>query len=81
MRSIIFAVIGLAIFVFFVMEREVWAQGAAECSSATQRAAMEEYDYMAENMLGIPSNSPLSTMEKQQYVAAICLHTQLKQGL
>ena len=29
-------------------------------------------------MLGIPANAPIRTLEKRQYVAAVCLHEELR---
>jgi hypothetical protein len=47
------------------------------CSEATARGAMAEYDTLA-GMLGIPENAPIRTLEKRQYVAAVCLHEELR---
>ena len=47
-----------------------------DCSSATQREAMAEYDQIA-GMVGIPAGAPIYTLEKRQYVAAVCLHEEL----
>ena len=53
------------------------AADVAQCSAATERGAMEEYDTLA-GMLGIPANAPIRTLEKKQYVAAVCLHEELR---
>jgi hypothetical protein len=44
-----------------------------ECSSALQRDAMTEYDTIA-GMVGIPAGAQIYTLEKKQYIAAVCLH-------
>jgi hypothetical protein len=51
----------------------------SECSSATQRDAMAEYDTIA-GMVGIPAGAPIYMLEKRQYVAAVCLHETLKES-
>jgi hypothetical protein len=59
----------------------IWARETkareTDCSSATQRDAMAEYDKIAE-MVGIPPGAPIYTLEKRQYVAAVCLHEELR---
>ena len=76
MRSVIIAIILLAGFAFFVWAREAHAHESI-CSSAAQRDAMAEYDKIAE-MVGIPAGAPIYTLERRQYVAAICLHEELR---
>ena len=49
----------------------------SDCSSATQRDAMAEYDTIA-GMVGIPAGAPIFTLERRQYVAAVCLHEELR---
>jgi hypothetical protein len=51
----------------------------SDCSSTTQRVAMAEYDTIA-GMVGIPAGAPIYTLEKRQYVAAVCLHETLREG-
>jgi len=48
-----------------------------ECSSALQRDAMAEYDTIA-GMVGIPAGAPIYTLERRQYMAAVCLHEAIK---
>jgi len=48
-----------------------------DCSAALQRDAMAEYDTIA-GMVGIPAGAPIYTIEKKQYVAAVCLHEELR---
>ena len=76
MRSVIISIILLAGFAFFVWTREANAH-ESDCSSATQRDAMAEYDKISE-MIGIPAGAPIYTLEKRQYVAAICLHEEMR---
>jgi len=69
-----------AVFVVFMVIG--WARGAhaadaSQCSAATERGAMAEYDTFA-GMLGMPANAPIRTLEKKQYIAAVCLHEELR---
>jgi hypothetical protein len=76
MRSTLLAVTSIAAFfaaVFIAHAHE------SECSSATQRDAMAEYDTIA-GMVGIPAGAPIYMLEKRQYVAAVCLHETLKES-
>jgi len=76
-------IIGLLLAAVFVVIMVIdWASGAhaadaSGCSAATERGAMAEYDTLA-GMLGIPANAPIRTLEKKQYVAAVCLHEELR---
>jgi hypothetical protein len=75
-------IFGLLIAAAFVVAVAVgWARGAhadaSQCSAATERGAMAEYDTLA-SMLGIPANAPIRTLEKKQYVSAVCLHEELR---
>ena len=57
--------------------RRAHAADVAQCSVAVERGAMAEYDTLA-GVLGIPANAPIRTLEKRQYVAAVCLHEELR---
>jgi hypothetical protein len=74
MRSTLLAVTAIAAFfaaVFIAHAHE------SDCSSATQRDAMAEYDTIA-GMVGIPAGAPIYTLERRQYIAAVCLHEELR---
>ena len=73
--SILIAIVMLALLAVAIWSREARAR-ETDCSSATQRDAMAEYDQIAD-MVGIPTSAPIYTLEKQQYVAAVCLHEEL----
>ena len=77
MRSTLIAIAMLAAYAAVL----VFAHGAraddidaSGCSSALERDAMAEYDYLANHMLGIPKDSPIFKLEKREYVTAVCLH-------
>ncbi len=74
--SILIDIVMLALLAVAIWAREAHAR-ETDCSAATQRDAMAEYDKIAE-MVGIPAGAPIYTLEKRQYVAAICLHEELK---
>ena len=73
--SILIALVMLALLAVAIWAREAHAR-ETECSAATQRNAMAEYDFIAW-MTGIPPGSPIYTLDKRQYVAAVCLHEEL----
>ena len=73
--SILIAILMLA-GIFFAIEVLKAHARETDCSSALQRVAMAEYDKIAE-MVGIPAGAPIYTLEKRQYVAAVCLHEEL----
>ena len=73
--SILIAIVMLALLAVAIWAREAHAR-ETDCSSATQRDAMAEYDQIA-GMVGIPAGAPIYTLEKRQYVAAVCLHEEL----
>ena len=73
--SILIAIVMLALLAVAIWAREAHAR-ETDCSSATQREAMVEYDQIA-GMVGIPAGAPIYTLEKRQYVAAVCLHEEL----
>jgi hypothetical protein len=76
-------IVGLLLAAVFVVVMVVgWARGAhaadvAQCGAATERGAMAEYDMLA-GMVGIPPGASIRTLEKRQYVAAVCLHEELR---
>jgi hypothetical protein len=75
-------IIVLVIAALFVVVMAIgWARGSradvSQCSAATERGAMAEYDTLA-SMLGMPANALIRTLEKRQYVAAVCLHEELR---
>ena len=74
--SILIAIVMLALLAVAIWAREAHAR-ETDCSSALQRNAMAEYDFIAW-MTGIPPGAPIYTLEKRQYVAAVCLHEELR---
>ena len=76
MTSILIAILMLVGLFVVIWAREAKAR-ETDCSAAAQRDAMAEYDKIAE-MVGIPPGAPIYTLEKRQYVAAVCLHEELR---
>ena len=74
--SILIAVLMLVGLFVVIWAREAKAR-ETDCSSATQRDAMAEYDTIA-GMVGIPAGAPIYTLERRQYMAAVCLHEAIK---
>ena len=76
MNSTLIAILMLAGLALAVLTSEAHAH-ESDCSAATQRDATAEYDTIA-GMVGMPAGAPIYTLEKRQYVAAVCLHEDLR---
>ncbi len=75
--AIVLYVLACALAALFGRTQLARAEGFRDCSAATERGAMAEYDTIA-GMLGIPKDSPIFKVQKPEYVAVVCLHEELR---